>query len=464
MSEGILGARIREQRRQMGITQAHLARQIGISASYLNLIERNKRRIAGPLLARTAEALGLRPDELDGAAERRLAETLVEIAYLPALKDQKVEADAAGDLIGQYPGWARALAALARSEQMAQENVQALSDRLNHDPSLSEAVHRMLTRAASIRSASEILADYDDIPADQINRFHRIIHDEAEALAQAAEALVNYFDKAETADTILTPQDEVEALFEARANHFAELESPAAELHAMVDYRSGIPAWVTAHALAKEHLSRTMVRLVEAEPLIKTTAAHRRALAALTHYCAGAILMPQPTFSETAAAVDYDLDRLAKQHRVSVDIVCRRLAALPKHPDVPAFGYLCANAAGTVIEMQAIDGLAVPRFAGACPLWVLYRAQQTPEVILRQYVVLPTGQRFVFAARARRTSDPGFGTPQHFLTDMLVISAEDARHTVYMPGSDVPVEEVGPACRLCPRETCPHRVMDPLTS
>ena len=88
MSTAILGARIRERRRVMGITQAELARRVGISASYLNLIERNKRGIAGALLRRTAQALELELEELDGAAERRLLATLSELAHLPHLAPQ----------------------------------------------------------------------------------------------------------------------------------------------------------------------------------------------------------------------------------------------------------------------------------------------------------------------------------------------------------------------------------------
>ena len=56
----------------------------------------------------------------------------------------------------------------------------------------------------------------------------------------------------------------------------------------------------------------------------------------------------------------------------------------------------------------------------------------------------------------------GFGQPRHYLTDMLVLSEEDAQYTVYSPDSGVPVEPVGPACRSCPRRDCAHRVAAPL--
>jgi hypothetical protein len=68
----ILGARVRELRRQAGLSQAELARRLEISPSYLNLIEHNKRRIAGALLRRTAAALDVAVDDLDGAAHRVL--------------------------------------------------------------------------------------------------------------------------------------------------------------------------------------------------------------------------------------------------------------------------------------------------------------------------------------------------------------------------------------------------------
>ena len=134
MPEAILGTRIRQRRRELGVAQAALARSVGISPSYLNLIEWNKRRIAGTLLRRTAEALELPLDELEDASEQRLSETLVGLAHHPLLRGHGVESERTNELIGRFPGWARGLGALARAEREAQARVQILSDRLSNDP------------------------------------------------------------------------------------------------------------------------------------------------------------------------------------------------------------------------------------------------------------------------------------------------------------------------------------------
>ena len=224
MRRSVLGARIRERRRQIGVTQAALASTIGISASYLNLIESNKRRIGGALLTRVAEALKLSSEDLDGAAEQRLIDALGEVAHFPDIAALDVEEGEIGDFVGRYPGWARAIAALARSERQANETARALADRLTHDPFLGETVHRMLTRISAIRSAAEILNEFQDIPRDQRLRFHNILNEESRGLTDVGEALATYFDSLETDENPLTPLDEVEALFETRQNRFAEIE------------------------------------------------------------------------------------------------------------------------------------------------------------------------------------------------------------------------------------------------
>jgi predicted transcriptional regulator/transcriptional regulator with XRE-family HTH domain len=457
----IIGTRIRERRRSLGVTQVDLARRIGISASYLNLIERNKRRIAGGLLRRTAEALELRLDELDGAAEGRLLEQLNEMAHAPELAALGVEAASAGEFVGRYPGWARALAALARAEREAGESARALSDRLTHDPFLGGAVHRMLSRIAAIRSAAEILCEHEDVPPEQRRRFTGIVHDESRSLSDVAGALAAYFDKLHETDRTLTPLDEVEALFEARGHRFAEIEAGAEDLAGRLGETAPAPRQTRARALAAERLGALVDEVIAAQPEIETEAACNRARVALLGYAAGAILAPMTAFRPRAAELGYDLDALAAEFGLDATTACLRLVALGGD-DAPRFGYFRANAAGTVIDRRGLPGLAVPRYASACPLWVLYRAQQSPESVIRQWALFPNGTRFVLLARARNTGATGFGRPRHYLTDMLVLSEEDARRTVYAPGPGVPVEEVGPGCRICARRTCPHRVEDPI--
>ena len=463
MVAAILGTRIRQRRREVGVTQAELARQLGISASYLNLIEWNKRRISGPLLGRVTEALQLAPDDLGSASEHRLHESLTEIAHLPSLSALGVEDQRVSELIGRFPGWAKAIGALARSERDAVARAQTLSDRLSNDPFLGETVHRMLTRIAAIRSASEILTDFDEVPEERRKRFNRIIHDETRVLSDVGEALATYLDKAEDADRIVTPVDEVEAVFDAHENHFAEIDEAAGDLAYLLTDPRPISRRDKALALTEERLGPVIEDFVGRQERISTAAARDRARRALVDYAAGAIRMPLQAFILRSRELRYDIEALADAFSAEIEAVCRRLTALPIADDLPRFGYFRANAAGTIVQMHGLQGLILPRYAAACPLWVLYRAQQSPETFLRQRALFPTGARFVFVARARLNGPSGFGKPRHYVTDMIAMSEPDAQHTVYAPEDSAVVEEVGPSCRLCPRLACHHRVEDPLT-
>ncbi|MEM0942525.1 MAG: short-chain fatty acyl-CoA regulator family protein [Pseudomonadota bacterium] len=461
--EALLGPKIRDKRRELGLTQIELARRMGISASYLNLIESNKRRIAGKLLSGAARALDIRLEELSGAPERRLFETLQEIALLPALGGIEVDTSRTAELIGRHPGWARALAALARSERAAAQQARLLADRLTHDPFLGEAVHGMLTRIAAIRSAGEILTEYGDIPTPQLRRFHKIIHDEAQELSDVGGALAAYFDKTTERSAAVTPVDEVEALFELRQNRFGEIDRAASPLAPELEEVPAPARPDAARRLAGQTLARVIAETLYSHREIETERAKAKAEEALLGYAAAAILLPMETFPAEAAACGYDLEALTERSGLDLRTICHRLAALPPAEGVPRFGYIAANAAGTILEMLSLPELTVPRYASACPLWALYRAQQAPETVMRQRVLFPNGGRFVFAARARVAGSVGFGKPRHYVTDMITMSEEDAALTVYGPSAEVSVEEVGPACRLCPRETCIHRVEDPLT-
>ena len=171
MPRSVIGPKIRDRRHALGITQSGLAARLGISASYLNLIENNKRSIAGALLRRIGSELGLSLEDLDGAAERRLIGDLVEIGGAPPLASLQLDGAAAGDLASRHPSWARALVTLHRAWRDRDQAVGALADRLSQDPFVSDAVHSLLTRVAAVRSSSEILATIEDLEPSEQRRF-----------------------------------------------------------------------------------------------------------------------------------------------------------------------------------------------------------------------------------------------------------------------------------------------------
>lgn len=463
MESSIVGTRIRQRRRELGLTQAELATRIEISASYLNLIEWNKRRVPAKLLGLIANGLDAEPEELDGASERRLRETLTEIAHQPNLERAGVELDRTNELIARFPGWARGIAALAQAEHDAALRAQILSERMSNDPYLNETVHRMLTRIAAVRSAADILNEHGDLPAERRQRFTSIAAEESRMLSEVAEALANYLDKAEDDNPVLTPVDEVEALFEERRNHFEELEEAATDADVAFDDPRPRSRLERARQLAGDELLGIIEGIVSSASSIRSEAGRKRAFTLLFDYAVGAILMPIDEFSSHAADCSYDIEVLAETFSVEVESVCHRLTALRRAEGIPRFGYIRANAAGTIVEMLNLEGLSLPRYAAACPLWALYRAQHSPDTVIRQRAVFPSGARFVFAARSRHVGLSGFGRPRHYVTDMVAMTEADAMLTVYKPDPSAVVEEVGPSCRLCPRTNCLHRVEDPLT-
>src|SRR5690606_27159666 len=98
-----IGARIRRKRIAAGLSQVALAQALGISASYLNLIENNKRAIGGTLLLRIGERLGIDLEHLSGDSEARTIGAIGELMSDPVMGGIEMEADSVRDLVARFP-------------------------------------------------------------------------------------------------------------------------------------------------------------------------------------------------------------------------------------------------------------------------------------------------------------------------------------------------------------------------
>lgn len=510
MARAPIGLKLRERRKALGVTQTALAAKVGVSPSYLNLIESEKRNIGGGLLKRLAGELGIRMEELDGAADRRLIDDLGEIAASPTFQNLKVSPQSASELVGRHPDWARALAVLYRTYMDRDQTVIALADRLNQDPFLAAAVHRMLTNVASIRSASEILESVPDIEPDQRQRFHNILLTESDQLSSVAEGLAAFFDKGVAPTRSISPNEEVDDFLQEHRNYFPELESAAEALADRLQLeevgvvlalselleqsygiaieqsaRTGQPGngaaapdgerliladaipsssrrFLLARTAAERALAEPIREIIEKASVLTTGEARRRASRVLASYGAAAMLLPYDRFLEQAIELRYDLERLRHSFDVSLEQVCHRLITLrkPAAEGIP-FAFMRVDPSGYVSKRYTLPGLPIPRYGGACPLWPVYRAFQTPGMVNCSLAAFPNNDRFLFVACAVEKGASAYGQHRPLLSIMLACEALYADRTVYGEGLNLAARErmlaVGPTCRLCTREDCAHR-------
>jgi len=124
----LTGSRIREKRLDLNLKQAAVAEAVGISPSYLNLIEHNRRRIGGKLLNDLATVLGVDTGRLTEGADSDLLDQM----HVAAAKfGDGVEVARTEEIAARYPGWSALIAAQAKQLTSMEEHMQVLNDRMN---------------------------------------------------------------------------------------------------------------------------------------------------------------------------------------------------------------------------------------------------------------------------------------------------------------------------------------------
>ena len=510
--KAMLGRQVRRLRRERGLSQVALAKQLGISASYLNLIEHNQRPLTLVLQSSLAEAFGIDLQAFSQDEEAKLLAGLRELFADPLFATLDLADAELRELAESAPAVGRAALELYRAYRGARDDVVALGGRLSADSFLSTSPHELRTLLTSIRSFSEILMDYDDLEPDKRQQFIHILVDESQRLSLIINQMLDHAIAAE--DSLPArpslPAEAVGDLLQERDNHFEALEAAAeafraeaglglpvepAELARVLETRLLIavrlvegPAdtagpWrfeaagqelVLSSALTASGRSFELARCVALarhgalldsqleDAKLGSEAARTLAREVLAGAFAAALLMPYDAFAEAARESRHDVEALQARFGVSFEQCCQRLSSLnrPGARGLP-FHFLRVDLAGNLSKRFTASGLQVARFGGLCPRMAVHQAFLTPGRIVTQVAEMPNGSRYFDIACALAKPETGFRAPRRYYAVSLGCESSFASDLVYADGLDpespaasVPV---GITCSLCERADCQQR-------
>jgi predicted transcriptional regulator/transcriptional regulator with XRE-family HTH domain len=442
-----LGARLKRLRRERGLNQSQMADELGISASYLNHLERNQRPVTAGILLRLAQSFDVDVKSFaseggDGGGATQLSEVfsdpmladlgvsryeLVELAdNAPAVAEGVTRLYTAFRELQRQPGEAAAAGAdprvLITPETWVRDYIQA---QRNYWPELEEA--------------SETLGGALNDPLSIAEPLRRRLKD-----AWGVDVRVVGPEVLEDVSQHYDPQ--------RRLLMLSSLLRPE-------NRQFGI-----AYQLALLEFAPIIARMLDAAR--PPDPGSRRLLhMSFANYAAGAIIMPYGKFLRAAEEHRYAIDRLCAQFGSNVEQVAHRLTTLSRSNanGVPFF-MLRVDPAGNISKRYAGEAFPFSHFGGTCPRWRLHAAFQTPGQTIRQLIETPDGQRFFTISRTiERPIRPDL-SDDALLAIGLGCDAKHAHRIAYADGLDLmntPATPVGPACAICPRLQCPYRATAP---
>jgi predicted transcriptional regulator/DNA-binding XRE family transcriptional regulator len=436
-----MGPRLRRLRRDLGLTQADMAADLDISASYVALLERNQRPLTADMLLRLARTYKLDMAEVAGDGGAEQTARLQAVLKDPMFADIDLPTLATDDVAVNYPGITEALLRLYTSYR---EEHLALADRG--------------AGAQPTQDAADPVAESRRFLAARRNSFP-LLDDAAEKLAVEAEA-----------------EGGLPAWLKARHNlRVRRLPSDimAGSMRRLDRHRDAVLLDDTLDGASSTFQLALQIAYLEMRKLFDTilndgqfSGASGRSLArrALASYAAAAILMPYTAFAKAVEARRYDVEALARQFGTSFEQTAHRLTTLqkPGQERVPFF-FLRVDPAGNV--SKRLDGAGFPfaRHGGSCPLWSVHRVFETPREVVTQWLELPDGQRFFSIARTVTAGGGGWGAPRVDRAIALCCAADHAHRLIYT--QDAPPPEptpIGVTCRLCHRSQCMARSAPPI--
>jgi predicted transcriptional regulator/transcriptional regulator with XRE-family HTH domain len=446
-----LGARLKRLRRDLGHTQSRMAEDLGVSPSYLNLLERNQRPVTAQVLLRLAEAYDLDLKALSGDPDAAGAAGLAEVFADGLFRDLAVPRHEIAEMAENAPGLAEAVVRLYQ----AYLDRQKLADLGMGRPEDGGGMASVVTPSDWVR---EFIRNQRNYFAD--------LEEEAEALAADLDPEPQDFNSAARARLLqkhgitvrVAPLDVLPESLRRYDHHRRRLY-----LSEVLD-GSG-RNFALAYQLSLLEHREVIDRLVDrAAPPDRPTRGLLKV--SLINYAAAAILMPYSAFHDAAEKMLYDINLVRARFGVSFEQACHRLTTLarPGQRGVPFF-MLRVDSAGNISKRFSSGPFPFSRFGGACPRWNIHTSFKTPGRIITQVVETPDGQLYFTLSRTVRRLAAAYTTEDSDLAIGLGCELKHAPKLIYSRGIDLAAPMavgIGPACRICERPACPQRAAEPI--
>lgn len=444
-----LGGRLKRLRHDLSLTQTQMAEDLGVSASYLNHLERNQRPVTAQVLLRLASTYDLDmrsfTSEADPSGEADLAEVLAD----PLFKDLRTPRREIADLVAASPTVAEAMLRLYRAYR--ERETRGTID-LNSAEAINEHSPADWTRD-QVQAASNYFPEFDERGEALFERLGGNSH----GLEAAAEALLT----SEFGIEVRYMPASVMLIYQRRYDPhrkrlmLSETLSPSSRVFAIV--------YQLALSLYGNDLNDRVERAKAPDQ-----ASGRMFKISLLNYLTAATLMPYGRFHDAAEACGYDLELLRAPFGVSYEQAAHRLTTLsrPGQRGVPFF-MMRVDSAGNISKRFAAGKFPFSRFGGACPRWNIHQAFQSPGRVLTQVIETPDKNRYFTLSR---TLDRGLrGWDGGAYSEQALGLGCELKHAdklVYARGLDLAnpaAVETGPMCRLCERPNCIERAAPPVT-
>lgn len=450
----IIGPRVKRLRTQFGLTQAEFARRLDVSATYVNLIERNQRPVSATVLLKLAEEFHINVADLAQDMDAGLVNELVSALRDPVFGEIDVAKHELEDLVGASP---ETIKAFLRLHERYRELAMSTYSDANH---------------LADREKVEILEE-SARPVEAIRQF---VHEQSNYFPELEEAATQFRKK------LLSGGKQIDVAIQDRLEEQHKLRIrvlPSSAMPSSFTYfdrhRSGIDISELLPPTGRQFQLAFQLGFLEYRELIerivfdsglKDESTVGLARVSLANYFAAALLMPYDAFLKACEDTRYDVDLLSHRFGTSFEQTAHRLTTLQR-PDargIPFF-FLRIDAAGNVSKRFSPGRFHFSKFGGACPRWNIHRTFEQPGETLTQLIQMPDETTYISISKAINRSRGFHGRPPARVAIGLGCDKAYADSLVYFDRLDMSAQDptpIGVNCYLCDRQNCASRAHAPL--